>query len=81
MCWYVGFSDNINQKETVAKNMLNKISHRGPDSQDFYIDEQIALAFCRLSIIDIDGGNQPMFNEDDSLVLVWIRYVLTEPKS
>lgn len=50
--------------------MMDKIRHRGPDSEGRYIDECIAMGFRRLSIIDItDSGNQPIFNEDKSKVL------------
>lgn len=72
MCGYVGFSDNINNKETVLTNMMNTIIHRGPDSDGKYIDSKVALGFRRLSIIDLsEVGSQPLFNEDKSIVLVF----------
>lgn len=72
MCGYVGFSDNINNKEQVLTNMMNTIIHRGPDSDGKYIDDKVALGFRRLSIIDLsDVGSQPLFNEDKSIVLVF----------
>lgn len=72
MCGYVGFLDKINNKENVLTNMMNTIIHRGPDSDGKYIDDNIALGFRRLSIIDIsDVGSQPLFNEDGSIVLVF----------
>jgi asparagine synthase (glutamine-hydrolysing) len=46
------------------------LSHRGPDSAGEYHDAHAALAVRRLSIIDLDGGSQPLFNEDRSLVLI-----------
>ena len=52
--------------------MLRTIVHRGPDSEGKYLDEDIALGFRRLSIVDLsEHGNQPMFNENRSLVLVY----------
>lgn len=71
MCGYVGFSDHIAEKETVLTNMMNTIVHRGPDSAGTHIDEEIALGFRRLSIIDLAAGDQPLFNEDNSIVLVF----------
>ncbi|MGI5959410.1 MAG: asparagine synthase (glutamine-hydrolyzing) [Massiliimalia sp.] len=71
MCGYVGFADHIADKETVLKNMMNTIIHRGPDSEGMYTDGDIALGFRRLSIIDLEAGDQPLFNEDNSIVLVF----------
>ena len=51
--------------------MMNRIVHRGPDSAGKFIDEDVALGFRRLSIIDLAEGDQPMFNEDKSLVLTF----------
>lgn len=71
MCGFVGFSSKCPNKEKIIKEMLGKIVHRGPDSNESYTDEDIAFGFARLSIIDLEGGTQPMTNEDDSLVLVF----------
>ncbi len=51
----------------------NKLAHRGPDGEDYYWDDSysLALGHRRLSIIDIEGGNQPMCNEDEK---VWITF-------
>ncbi len=51
--------------------MAAAMTHRGPDDDGFYLDEQAGLGFRRLSIIDVAGGHQPMANEDDS---VWIAF-------
>ena len=52
--------------------MMDKIRHRGPDSGGKYTDEDIALGFRRLSIIDItESGDQPIYNEDRSKVLLF----------
>ncbi len=57
--------------EKVLKSMLGRIAHRGPDSEDVYIDTEIAIGFRRLSIIDLYTGSQPIYNEDRSKVLVF----------
>lgn len=71
MCGFVGFSGSCNDKEQVIKQMLDKIVHRGPDSQESYVDDGVAFGFARLSIIDLEHGTQPLFNEDKSLVLIF----------
>ncbi len=63
MCGIVGFTDfsrNIsNDRETLVK-MTEKLVHRGPDAQGFYIDENAALGHRRLTVVDPEGGKQPM---------------------
>jgi asparagine synthase (glutamine-hydrolysing) len=49
--------------------MIESVHHRGPDGYGFFEDDQVGLAHARLSIIDIEGGNQPIHNEDRS---VWV---------
>ncbi len=71
MCGFVGFTNFIKDDGTVLNNMMDRIIHRGPDSAGKFIDGDIALGFRRLSIIDLEDGNQPMFNEDGSLVLTF----------
>ena len=55
----------------ILKKMSDKIIHRGPDDEGFYVKGNIGLAFRRLSIIDLDTGNQPIHNEDQSLWVVF----------
>ena len=72
MCGFVGFTNKINDASIVLGKMMGRIKHRGPDSDGKYVDEQIAMGFRRLSIIDLsDQGSQPIFNEDKSLVLTF----------
>ncbi len=73
MCGITGFSDRREQKEKeeILKGMMDRIAHRGPDGAGTFFDEGIALGQRRLSIIDLEGGKQPMFNEDGSLVVVF----------
>lgn len=72
MCGIVGFTGSINNSNEVLSDMMDKIKHRGPDAEGKYIDENIALGHRRLSIIDISSsGDQPIFNEDKSLVIIF----------
>lgn len=72
MCGFTGFVGNIDNKEQVLENMMNTIVHRGPDSAGQFLDEDAALGFRRLSIIDISAvGDQPLYNEDRTKVLVF----------
>ena len=71
MCGFVGFTNYIKDDGTVLNSMMDTIVHRGPDSAGMYVDGDIALGFRRLSIIDLENGNQPMLNEDESCVLVF----------
>ena len=71
MCGYVGFTNRIDNADAVLGEMMDAIRHRGPDSDGRYIDDDIALGFRRLSIIDLKQGDQPIFNEDNSKVLLF----------
>ncbi len=71
MCGFAGFTNYIKDDGTVLEKMMDRIVHRGPDSAGKYVDEDVALGFRRLSIIDLAEGDQPMFNEDGSMVLVF----------
>lgn len=71
MCGFVGFTGGLAQREKVLQEMMDAIIHRGPDSAGTYIDDDIALGFRRLSIIDLDSGSQPMYNENRDMVIVF----------
>lgn len=71
MCGLCGFTGEIVDRDNVIKNMTDVITHRGPDSCGYYNDEDISMGFRRLSIIDLDKGSQPIYNEDKSLVLMF----------
>lgn len=71
MCGFVGFTNSINDDGSLLTSMMDKIVHRGPDSSGKYVDNSIALGFRRLSIVDLADGDQPMFNEDKNLVIVF----------
>jgi len=71
MCGFVGFIDKEKNKNKIIKDMSDIIIHRGPDSDGYYSDEDIALGFRRLSIIDLEGGSQPIYNEKKDKVIVF----------
>ena len=72
MCGFAGFVGEVENRDQVLTDMMNTIVHRGPDSEGRYVDEDAALGFRRLSIIDLsEVGDQPLYNEDKTLVLVF----------
>ena len=71
MCGFVGFTNAIKDDGAVLSSMMEKIVHRGPDSEGKFVDSNICMGFRRLSIIDLKDGDQPIFNEDGSLVLTF----------
>ena len=71
MCGICGFTGTLQDTEQTINAMSARIAHRGPEDQGAYIGSHIALGFRRLGFLDLDHGNQPMFNEDKSLVTVF----------
>ncbi len=71
MCGIAGFMGQVENRADVIRNMTEVITHRGPDSDGFYSDDNISMGFRRLSIIDLGAGHQPIYNEDKSLVLTF----------
>lgn len=73
MCGITGFlsEGEYEKKESALKKMNSRIMSRGPDDEGYYVDEHIALAMRRLSIIGLENGKQPVWNEDKTLVLVY----------
>ena len=69
MCGFCGFTGDIADRENVIIGMMNKIIHRGPDSAGTHSDEDVTMGFRRLSIIGLEDGSQPMYNEDGSIVI------------
>jgi asparagine synthase (glutamine-hydrolysing) len=57
--------------EGLIRRMCGVLSHRGPDEEGFYHDRWLSAGMRRLSIIDVAGGHQPLFNEDGSIVLLF----------
>jgi len=73
MCGITGLSTvskDIDVQSTLKK-MVEVIRHRGPDDEGYYSDDHVGLGFCRLSIIDLVTGNQPVTNEDKTIWLIF----------
>jgi asparagine synthase (glutamine-hydrolysing) len=76
MCGFAGFVQygaaelNHNQRLQILKAMGRSIQHRGPDDEQLYDDGVLSLVYRRLSIVDAQGGRQPIFNESESTLLV-----------
>lgn len=73
MCGIVGYlgSFNTNSGTTVINNMNNQIIHRGPDDQGIHVENNIALGMRRLSIVDIQHGHQPMYDENKDFIIIF----------
>jgi len=77
MCGICGFTGQIldrskqNVSIDIIKCMTEVITHRGPDSSGFFNDDKIYMGFRRLSIIDLEQGSQPIYNESKTLVLMF----------
>ena len=71
MCGIAGIVTKRENKKEIIEAMSKRIEHRGPDGEGYFFDGDVALAHRRLSIIDLSTGNQPMFNEDDTIVTVF----------
>jgi len=72
MCGIAGFFLKDGKgSEDALKRASQTLHHRGPDEKGYFTDDRVGLAHSRLSIIDVDTGQQPMANEDES---VWITY-------
>ena len=57
--------------EEVLRRMAGVLRHRGPDAAGLYVGESAGLAHTRLSIIDLECGSQPLFNEDGSVAITY----------
>ena len=72
MCGICGFfGKKKNKREIVEKNEGKKLVHRGPDAQGSFVNDSVALGFRRLSIIDLEGGLQPMKSSSQNLTVVF----------
>lgn len=70
MCGICGIIRKGDNKD-IIKKMNDRIMHRGPDGEGYYIDGNVAFGHRRLSIIDLSTGDQPIYNEDNSVVTVY----------
>ena len=73
MCGFAGYIDlqgRLKADKNILVGMTEKIFHRGPDSSGYFVEKNIGIGFRRLSIIDLQTGDQPIYNEDHSIVIV-----------
>ena len=71
MCGICGFIGQKDNRLAILSDMMNAIRHRGPDSNGIFQRDEVSLGFCRLSIIDLKKGDQPMFNERGTMCLIF----------
>ena len=71
ICGIIDFKNQIQNKVNFTKLMSENLSHRGPDDYGDYNDDDITLGFTRLSIIDVQSGNQPMFNKNKNIISIF----------
>lgn len=70
ICGIVDLKGEGRVSNDIVDRMIQKLSHRGPDGIGSYVKENVAFGFSRLSIVDLEGGMQPLTNEDGSIVLL-----------
>ena len=70
MCGIAGYISEKKPTKKIIKAMTDRIAHRGPDGEGFYLDDNIALGHRRLAIIDLTTGDQPIYNEEKDVVVV-----------
>ena len=71
MCGIAGFISPTRADAAALAPMLARIAHRGPDGQGTFVEGPAALGHCRLAIIDLQGGAQPLYSEDKNFVVVF----------
>ena len=71
MCGIAGYVSENKIEPAVLKAMTERIAHRGPDGEGFFVDDNCGLGHRRLAIIDLKTGDQPIYNEDKTIVVVF----------
>ncbi|MFQ5611550.1 MAG: asparagine synthase (glutamine-hydrolyzing) [Anaerolineae bacterium] len=71
ICGIVSSNSSPPIKDDILWKMVQSMKHRGPDDEGIYNNGHIGLGSCRLSIIDLTGGRQPIANEDESMWIVF----------
>jgi asparagine synthase (glutamine-hydrolysing) len=70
ICGYFDISKERSPNKKILEDMADTLIYRGPDSSGYLIKENLGLGFRRLSLIDLEGGNQPLYNENETIVLI-----------
>ena len=71
MCGICGFTQAKTEDMTILRAMCDSMAHRGPDGEGQYIDDGVALGHRRLSLIDLEGGSQPIVKDDGAFAIVF----------
>jgi asparagine synthase (glutamine-hydrolysing) len=71
ICGFYNYSTGEPADEQLIRAMTARIRHRGPDDEGLYVDGPLAIGMRRLSIIDVQGGHQPIHNEDK---MIWVSF-------
>ena len=83
MCGIAGFYQLFNQQaepQRILEQMIYPVTHRGPDGFGFFTDKNVGLAHARLSIVDLEGGWQPITNEDNTLWIIFNGEIFNYPE-
>ena len=72
MCGIAGYvsAENGADRTPLLRALANALRHRGPDDEGFFVEPGVGLAMRRLSIVDLDGGRQPIANEDGTIHVI-----------
>ncbi len=68
MCGICGIFNR--EDEGLVRKMANALQHRGPDDEGYFLDDGISLGVRRLSVIDLEKGHQPVFNEEGNICVI-----------
>jgi asparagine synthase (glutamine-hydrolysing) len=71
ICGIVNFNAADSVDRVVIEKMTQALAHRGPDDHGYFVEGRVGLGHRRLSIIDLSGGQQPIFNEDESVAIIF----------
>lgn len=82
MCGIAGMQikQGVVADRKILQQMNDLVAHRGPDGDGFFHEKNVGLGNRRLSIIDLEGGDQPIFNEDESVVIVFNGEIYNSPE-
>jgi len=80
VCGIAGYRYSGGVEPSVLHSMVNALYHRGPDSEGYYKTPVYSAGMRRLSINDLEGGEQPLFNEDKSVVLLYNGEIYNSPQ-
>jgi len=71
ICGFLKFNQPAGEEDgRIVQKMNRTLLHRGPDAQETLLTGPLAMGFCRLSIIGLNNGSQPIFSEDEQIVII-----------